>query len=650
MGIFTSFATGFLEGSVQVQKEKAAAELEQKKIDAERRDTLGTIVFDLIKDGKLTGDQGAELLGRSDLTRADIAGMVNTMADVAGTENFGGYKLNLIQEYDYQKMSGFERANVFWESFENQLSSEQGFQNALSYFNNNEQARNQLANAVRKNEYELRLGNVTRQTAANKTGVIDYINLPERYGNSSRLFDELGFQSVSQEADTAIAESVIDFDPETEVAVLMNTRQTGGPIEPVAVGVDKSTYALWSEMASNTGYRTVQDMVSDFSVGADFRQTDETPEQFAFRQNDLLTKAATLHGEGFADFLSNPALASQADTDKYLKRLKDITGGDREQQIQIMSMMVKTPANTFQKVRQNRYAGNTSQRIKPVVTGSQFVERVSGMKVDDFNEGFKAQEDAVEYLDRLQALESELGEQVGTGWIRGFAGTAKRFGIQLKQGGTTLANLFRTNSDFTQTADGVNMSDLQASIAEVRPDINLGDISEVDALRLTLAAKMARAIDPSGRLSNQDFEVQLRRLGDGPFETPQDIARKLQTVRRDFEKDIQYKRRLKSVIDDQTALTPQVARTVQASLRLKNLERQRGSRRGTEAVVGSDQATQQITGQETDPPSPQPLSPYPNKDGTTFYTKDGKFYKDPQGTQLVTPSEFAAANPRGTAS
>ena len=302
MGIFTSFATGFLEGSVQVQKEKAAAELEQKKIDAERRDTLGTIVFDLIKDGKLTGDQGAELLGRSDLTRADIAGMVNTMADVAGTENFGGYKLNLIQEYDYQKMSGFERANVFWESFENQLSSEQGFQNALSYFNNNEQARNQLANAVRKNEYELRLGNVTRQTAANKTGVIDYINLPERYGNSSRLFDELGFQSVSQEADTAIAESVIDFDPETEVAVLMNTRQTGGPIEPVAVGVDKSTYALWSEMASNTGYRTVQDMVSDFSVGADFRQTDETPEQFAFRQNDLLTKAATLHGEGFADF------------------------------------------------------------------------------------------------------------------------------------------------------------------------------------------------------------------------------------------------------------------------------------------------------------------------------------------------------------
>ena len=85
MGIFTSFATGFLEGSVQVAKEKAAAELEDKKIKAERQDKLGTIIFDLIKDGKLTGDQGAELLGKSDLTRADIAGMVNIKTPVTST-------------------------------------------------------------------------------------------------------------------------------------------------------------------------------------------------------------------------------------------------------------------------------------------------------------------------------------------------------------------------------------------------------------------------------------------------------------------------------------------------------------------------------------------------------------------------------------
>ena len=92
MGIFTSFATGFLEGSVQVKKEKAAAELEQQKTDAERRDKLGKIIFDLIKDGKLTGDQGAELLGSSDLTRADIAGMVNMVEEADTSQLMGGVK------------------------------------------------------------------------------------------------------------------------------------------------------------------------------------------------------------------------------------------------------------------------------------------------------------------------------------------------------------------------------------------------------------------------------------------------------------------------------------------------------------------------------------------------------------------------------
>jgi len=643
MGIFASFATGFLQGSVDAAREKKLAQIEADKLAQERRDSLGGIIFDLIKDDKLTGAEGAALLGKPDLTRGDIAGMVNTMADAAGTQKFGDYKLNLTAEYDYKSMSGFDRSQIFWDSWDKQLGTEDGFQQALAYFENNEQARNALANAVRRNEYELRVGNINRQKKANvELSGLQYIDLPNQYGNASRLFDELGFQNVSEEADKAIAESIIDFDPETEVAVLMNTRQSGGAMEPVAVGVDKQTYALWGEMAANSGYGSVQSMVADFSVDAGFREVDETREQFAFRQNDLLTKAAKLYGEGMGDFLANPALADAEKAQTYLKKLSDITGGNREQQIQIMSMLVKTPANVFTKTRKNRYAGTSSQRVRAELTGEKFVERVSGLTVADFNEGFRAQEDAVEYLDRLQELENELGEQVGTGWIRTFAATAKRFGIQLEQGKTTLANLFRTNGDFAETAKDVSMSDLQATIAEVRPDINLEDISEVDALRLTLAAKMARAIDPSGRLSNQDFEVQLRRLGDGPFDTPKDIARKLAVVRKDFEKDLLYKRRLKSVMDDQTALTPQVARTVQASLRLRNIEKQVYGVKGRDAIIGADQ---QVTAPVIEEPTGKdPAQPLPSYGDTGFYgPKDGKFYKDPEGTQEVSPAEFRAA-------
>lgn len=61
------------------------------------------------------------------------------------------------------------------------------------------------------------------------------------------------------------------------------------------------------------------------------------------------------------------------------------------------------------------------------------------------------------------------------------------------------------------------------------------DLSEIESLKLTLAAKMARAIDPSGRLSNQDFEVQLQRLGvSGLFSSTDQAKAKLNIVIQDF--------------------------------------------------------------------------------------------------------------------
>ena len=54
---------------------------------------------------------------------------------------------------------------------------------------------------------------------------------------------------------------------------------------------------------------------------------------------------------------------------------------------------------------------------------------------------------------------------------------------------------------------------------------------------IALAADMARAVDPSGRLSNQDFEVQLRRLGQtGFFSSKISESAALSTVIDDFKK------------------------------------------------------------------------------------------------------------------
>ena len=49
MGVGLSFLSGFLQGTVDAQKEKRQAELLQQQKDEERRDKLGTLVFELIK-------------------------------------------------------------------------------------------------------------------------------------------------------------------------------------------------------------------------------------------------------------------------------------------------------------------------------------------------------------------------------------------------------------------------------------------------------------------------------------------------------------------------------------------------------------------------------------------------------------------------
>jgi hypothetical protein len=55
-----------------------------------------------------------------------------------------------------------------------------------------------------------------------------------------------------------------------------------------------------------------------------------------------------------------------------------------------------------------------------------------------------------------------------------------------------------------------------------------------EALRISLAFQMARAADPSGRLSNQDIENQLTRLGQN-FDTPAAMKARLRVAISDFE-------------------------------------------------------------------------------------------------------------------
>ncbi len=78
------------------------------------------------------------------------------------------------------------------------------------------------------------------------------------------------------------------------------------------------------------------------------------------------------------------------------------------------------------------------------------------------------------------------------------------------------------------------LDNLQAGL-----DSKRGAAAEVEALRISLAFKMARAADPSGRLSNQDIDLQLRRLGGGLFVDEAYAVKQIDKVLEDFERELQ---------------------------------------------------------------------------------------------------------------
>tara|TARA_R100001509_G_scaffold162093_1_gene132826 strand:- start:6035 stop:8092 length:2058 start_codon:yes stop_codon:yes gene_type:complete len=618
----------------------------KRELEANKRQSVSDSLAQALEDGTIT-PAGMQAIGKGftffkpewvDLSKTQAA-----MDAAANTEIFKGnaglsYTLELAGDKDSYGKSAYDQSRIFWDSWEKQLSTQQGFDNALEFFSGNEDARDRLQSLVTKNERELRVGNINKQRKANVelTG-LQYIDLSQDFGSASRLFDELGFQNVEEESLKAIGEQLYNV-AEDEQAILFPTRDTsdGGLVGGIFIPMKKTDVTLLDTMASRTGYASAQAMVSAFSFRAGQREEGMTDQDFASKQNAVLMKAVQLEKDGYGDMLSNPALMDDGDTAKFYGTLKKKFGKDRQAMVQAVSLLVGTPEGAFVKTRKYRYSGNVNQNIQAIQTGSAFVENVTGLKIDDFNEGFKAQDEAVAYIDRLMALEQEIGEKVGTGWIRDVQAITKTLGVQFQQGFTAVGSLFNESPDFQMAADDVSQSDLQATIRRVYPRIELNKISESEAIRLTLAAKMARAVDPAGRLSNQDFEIQLRRLGDKNFSTPQSIRAALQLVRKEFAADLEYKTMLKRVSGDKTALTPQVARTVQAHIIMRDMERTLFGAKGFDEVAQTGAATADAATGGADATPVSTSQSRRTLDGNPLYKgSDGLYYLDPEATQKV---------------
>lgn len=154
------------------------------------------------------------------------------------------------------------------------------------------------------------------------------------------------------------------------------------------------------------------------------------------------------------------------------------------------------------------------------------------------------------------------------------------------------------------------LKSLEAGIERRRSEGG-SELAELEAMRISLAFQLARAADPSGRLSNQDVQQQLDRLGAG-FLSKEDAVAKIQVVMDELDRDIKKLKVFVTYGQGNAVLTPNEAKIVDAAFAVDYV-RNRANALNQSPKTGGDTFD---TGQ------------YSEYDGD-FYDKDFKKVTDP---------------------
>ena len=207
-----------------------------------------------------------------------------------------------------------------------------------------------------------------------------------------------------------------------------------------------------------------------------------------------------------------------------------------------------------------------------------------GIKAVDFLEKYNATRRTVKGINRLKELKLQEASASGlVAWAKETIGN-----IVIPTGTLDQLGEFMFGGNSTKIKGSLKKGTTKETLMDIVRRLNtdefdgtliksVGNLSEQQAYMITLAADMARAVDPSGRLSNQDFEVQLRRLGKaGLFQSKIGELSALKQVEDDFKTRLSRIEIIASVLSDASAggkrLTKAELQVLHANKRYNGLE------------------------------------------------------------------------------
>jgi hypothetical protein len=573
MGIGVALASGFIRELNQIEKEKRASAAEKARLAQEQatfrsqelyKSTLrmgeskaaaetarnvaaaksvADTLQEAVKGGYITEEGLANGIGSGATVLKpewiDLSKTANAMNEVASTFKYGNTRFTKPTEKWDEDLRADNplRAGGAWLNFFNTYFEDE--ERGAAFLNDlvsDERAMERFVGDVNKyaNYY---IDGQLKKPNVDPALLSGYQEPESAYGTLFTFLKNNGVRvgNLQETSDAAIkgaaAEAGVIDNPETAVIFKFTTPK--GISKTETFDMEKGQWDSLTRIATTAGYgNNVQGFVNDFT---DISRAESGEDAYG-----ILLDAVDFEIAGYSVFNTTGA-GTTNDRIRLGRDLRERYGDDPYPGVQALSAIMTVEED--KKALASKRRGYTIKMKPPEDYFTR--NKLNRQQVID---QYAASENALGQLQQLDGLiadnETPTGlkakiQQVGFG-IFGEGGQIEQFFADENangyEDGTTAQSLKNI---------AVEKGFLSAEAAT--------KLSTIDALKLSLAAQMARAIDPSGRLSNQDFEIQLTRLGQTGLFTAKPQARaSLAVVISDFKRQ---RRRLQILNEVATADT-----------------------------------------------------------------------------------------------
>lgn len=527
MGIGIAFATGFLKGHTDYTKEQAAAAQKEKEAQAEKSKMFFEQGMDIVGTKGLSEGQydiGLRMIEASGVDGLQLADIQNSLTTAGDTTAFGTGRNSVVFGWNYDDKKISESASMNLRNYQNEFSNPESVNKRLEQFLANPGAAQQFLGSVDgyliQYAQDFHFDN-SYDTVSNELKSPVYTDYAQ-FNNVVTFADTLrtAMGMSSEAVDYRVLQSAIQATTkgrglgENEVFVKSpgSEGQGGfaGNVYTLAEGeLGKKQKQFLNKLAASKGYIDGNHMLfnmEDYMYGND-------------AGNNL-------------DILLNQTMAlSEAKLDQMLLRSDpDVT----REVSDILFNQVSDTGNTARFIDAILPLIPEPQQFKvkgirvPKVNGRDFME-AKGIDVGK-------KEERNEFANKSVQLATAIYNNIdpATGQVKiGLAGFLQQLRLGIAGPGGQLDQIFGGLSP-DELEEGTNADTLQATLMTALKKVEittLDQIGETQLATIQLAYARARAVDTNGRLSDNDFKIQLEAIiGTGLFQNKNVAQGKLKRI------------------------------------------------------------------------------------------------------------------------